>query len=94
MNKAKKPWPADRRIDLVLEGLSGHRPVKELCHKAGISPASYYQWRRQFIDAARSGLTHPEVEHRMLKERVEHLEVENASLQRQVRILRELCVAD
>ena len=91
---ARQPWPVDRKVDLVLKGLLGHRPVTELCRKAGISSACYYQWRQQFINAARAGLAHPEAERHSLEQRVRQLEVENAILQQRVRILRDLCVAD
>jgi transposase len=84
----------ERKLDIVLKGMRGDRPVKELCRQAGISPTSYYHWQHQVIDAARIGLTHPEVENGALKEHVQQLEAEVASLQRQVRVLKELCIAD
>jgi transposase-like protein len=84
----------DRKLDIVLERMRGNRPVRELCREAGISPTSYYQWQHQIIDAARTGLAHPEAENWALKERIRQLEAENAGLQRQVRLLRELAIAD
>ena len=89
-----QPWPVERKVEVVLEGLRGRRPVTELCREAGISPACYYQWRTQFVNAARTGLAHPEAERRALKERVQQLEVENASLQTRLQIFQELSVAD
>jgi transposase-like protein len=93
-NPVRQPWPVEQKVSLVLEGLRRRRPVTELCREAGISLARYYQWREQFIDAARLGLTHSEAERHALEERVKQLEAENASLQRRVRIFQELCVAD
>jgi transposase-like protein len=84
----------DQKVSLVLEGLRGRRPVSELCREAGISPARYYQWREEFIDAARMGLAHSEAERLALEERVKQLEAENVSLRQRVRIFQELCVAD
>jgi len=84
----------ERKLDIVLKGMRGNRSVKELCRQAGISPTSYYHWQHQVIDAARIGLTHPEVENGALKEHVQHLEAQIAGLQRQVRLLKELCIAD
>ena len=84
----------ERKLDIVLQRMRGNRPVRELCREAGISPTSYYHWQHQIIDAARIGLAHPEVENGALKEHVRQLEAEIASLQRQVRLLKELCVAD
>jgi transposase-like protein len=93
-NIVRRPWPVDQKVSLVLEGLRGRRPVSELCREAGISPARYYQWREEFIDAARMGLVHSEAERHALEERVKQLEAENVSLRQRVRIFQELCVAD
>ena len=91
---AGQPWPVDRKLDVVLQGMRKRRPVKELCHQVGISPTSYYHWQHQVIDAARTGLAHPEVENQALKERIRQLEAENSKLRQQVRILKDLCIAD
>jgi transposase-like protein len=90
----RQVWPADRKIDLVLGGLRGHRPVTQLCREAGISPSRYYQWLQEFIDAARVGLAHPEAEQHALEERIQQLEAENARLRQRAQIFQELCVAD
>jgi len=84
----------DRKVDLVLQGLRGDRPVAELCREAGISTTSYYHWRRQFIDAAKASLAFHQPDRQALEERVRQLEAENVNLRRQVQILRELCLAE
>ena len=95
VNKAaQSSWPAACKMDLVLEGWLKHRPIRELCREVGISPARYYEWRQQFIEAAQMGLAHPEAERRALEERLRQLEVENAVLQRRARVFQELCVVD
>lgn len=91
---ADQTWPVDRKLDVVIKGMRGYRPVRELCREAGISPTSYYHWQHQVIDAARTGLAHPESENDALKEHLRQLEAENASLRKQLRILTELCVQD
>ena len=91
---AGPPWPAGRKLDVVLQGMRKRRPVKELCHEVGISRTSYYHWQHQVIDAARTGLAHPEAENEALKEHIRQLAAENAKLQQQVRILKDLCIAD
>jgi transposase-like protein len=90
----RRPLSAERKIGLILEGLRGHRPVRELCRHAGISRACYYRWRHQFLDAGRMGLGHSETESYTLKERVQYLEAENVSLRVQTRLFQELCMAD
>ncbi len=91
---AHRSWPADRKVDLVLEGLSDHRPLTDLCREAGISPVRFRQWRDQFVDAGRAGLIYSEAKSDTLEERVKQLEAENAGLRRQVKILQELCLAE
>jgi len=92
--KTGRVWPVDRKVNLVLEGLSGHRPVTELCREAGISPVRFCQWRDQFIDAGRAGLAYTDTDPNTLEERVRQLEAENANLRRQLRVLQELCLAE
>ena len=87
-------WPADRKIGLVLEGLRGQRTVAELCREAGISTTRYDQWRQEFLDTARTGIANTLTHHHALNERIRQLEAENTRLQAQVRIFRDLAVAD
>ncbi len=90
----KQSGPGDIKVDVVLEGLRGHRPVVDLCREAGISPSRYYQWRQQVIGAARDGLAYPRAEHRALEERVRQLEAENTLLKRRLQIFQDVCMAD
>jgi putative transposase len=92
--QAAAQWPVDRKVNLVIEGLRGQRPVTQLCREAGVSTAHYYRWRQQFLDAARAGLAEPETAPGILKERIQQLEAENASLRVRVRIFQDVCVAD
>jgi len=91
---AKRSWPADRKAELVLEGLRGHRPIVELCREAGISTTLYYQWRQECLDSWRAGFTHAEADSRELEERVRQLEVENASLEMRLRVFQDVALAD
>ncbi len=91
---SKQSGPVDRKLDIVLEGMRKQRSVREICREAGISLTSYYHWQHQVIEAARTGIAHPEYENLALKEHIRQLEAENANLQRQLRVFQELCVAD
>jgi transposase-like protein len=91
---AKQSWPADRKAELVVEGLRGRRPIAELCREAGVSTTLYYQWRQECLDSWRAGFAHPEADYRKLEERVRQLEVENASLEMRLRLFRDMAVAD
>ena len=91
---AKQSWPADRKAELVLEGLRGHRPIAELCREAGISTTLYYHWRQECLDAWRAGFTQAEADSRKLEERIRQLEVENASLEMRLRLFEDVALAD
>jgi transposase-like protein len=86
-------WPIDRKVNLILDGLSGRRPVTEICREAGISPVRYRQWQEQFIEAGQASLA-PQGEGESLEERVRLLEAENGRLRREVQVLQELCLAE
>ena len=90
----QKSWSVERKLNVVLEGMRTKRPVREICREMGISPTSFYHWQHQVIEAARTGIAHPEYENLALKEQIRELEAENAGLRRQLRVLKELCVAD
>jgi transposase-like protein len=87
-------WPAERKTKLILEEFDEHRPICDICREAGISPVRYRQWREQFIDAGQASFALRENENHSLEEQVRQLKTENASLQRQLRILQELCLAE
>ncbi len=93
-NAAPQEWPVERKINLVLKGLRGPQSVTELCREVGVSTTRYYQWRQQFLNAARVGLAEPKANPNVLKERIQQLEAENARLRVQTRIFRDLAVAD
>jgi transposase-like protein len=91
---AQRPWSAERKLGLVLEGICGRHPVSELCSQANISRACYYHWRHQFIDAGQRGLAHSEADCHTLEEHIRQLEAENANLRAHVRLLQDLCTMD
>lgn len=83
--KARLPVAFDRKFSLVLNGLCEHRPAEEVCQEANIPVALYRQWQQQITTADTVSA---------LEKRIEQLGAENATLQRQVRIYRGLCVED
>ncbi|WP_370420616.1 transposase [Streptomyces sp. QH1-20] len=49
--------PADEKFTLVLGVLTGEETAAEAARRAGVSEQSVWNWRRQFIEAGRLGLT-------------------------------------
>jgi transposase len=52
----KKKLSSDDALALVLSGLKGEVPVSDLCRKYGVSTATYYKLRDQFIAGGVQGL--------------------------------------
>lgn len=52
----KKKLTDDDALALVLSGLKGEVPVSDLCRKYGVSTATYYKLRDQFIAGGVQGL--------------------------------------
>ena len=52
----KKKLSDDDALALVLSGLKGELPVSDLCRKYGVSTATYYKLRDQFIAGGVQGL--------------------------------------
>ena len=51
-----KKWSAKERADIAVEFHSTNMGVAEACRKYGISPTTFDNWRRRFMDAGKRGL--------------------------------------
>ena len=51
-----KRWTAKERVDIVVEFLSTNIGVAEICRKYGISPTTFDNWRKRFMDAGKREL--------------------------------------
>ena len=51
-----KRWTAKERVDIVVEFLSTNIGVAEVCRKYAISPTTFDNWRKRFMDAGRREL--------------------------------------
>src|SRR5690554_660757 len=52
----KKKLSTDDALALVLSGLKGEIPISDLCRRYGVSTATYYKLRDQFIAGGVQGL--------------------------------------
>ena len=51
MGKQKRKWPAQKRLEIVLEGIRTGE-VAETCRRHGCSTTQYYDWQRQLMSSA------------------------------------------
>ena len=49
-------FDAERKLQIVLEGVRDDCSVSELCEQHGISEAAYYEWRDDVLDGATRSL--------------------------------------
>ena len=49
-------FDAERKLQIVLEGVRDDRSVSELCEQHGMSEAAYYEWRDDVLDGATRSL--------------------------------------
>ena len=73
------PFSAEDKIRVVLEGFHNQIPVSDLCKREGISPALYYSWVNDFIEAGKARLNGDSLR-KATQSRVEELEGENVVL--------------
>ena len=81
--KTRKYFTAERKIEIVLEGLRGEIPVADLCRREGLSPANYYKWSKAFLEAGKNGLL-VDTKRDATADEVRNLKDENYDLKRAV----------
>src|ERR687894_658588 len=52
----RKPYSAEDKIRIVLEGLRGEDSIAELCRREGITSSMYYGWSKEFLEAGKRRL--------------------------------------
>jgi transposase len=72
-------FSAEDKIRIVLEGFRKKLPVSDICRREGISPAIYYKWLKQFMEAGKARLKGDTLRGATPDE-VKQLRVENSQL--------------
>ncbi|HEY56597.1 MAG TPA: transposase [Dehalococcoidia bacterium] len=44
-------FTAEEKIRVVLEGFHRNTPIRDLYHREGIQPSTYYAWLKDFMEA-------------------------------------------
>jgi transposase len=52
----RRPFSAEEKIRIVLQGLRGEDSIAELCRREGISQNLYYRWSKEFLEAGKKRL--------------------------------------
>jgi transposase len=79
----RRKFTSEEKIRIVLEGFRRDTPIRDLCHREGIKPSTYYSWLKDFMEAGKDRLTRDTVRD-ATKSEVEDLKRENARLKQVV----------
>jgi len=52
MNKQRRQFTPEFKLEVVLEGLRGEKSVAQICRDRDITDSLYYSWRDQFHERA------------------------------------------
>jgi len=79
----RRKFTAEEKIRIVLEGFRRDMPIRDLCHREGIKPSTYYAWLKDFMEAGKDRLTRENVRDATRAE-VQELKRDNARLKQLV----------
>ena len=79
----RRKFSAEEKIAIVLEGFRRDTPIRDLCHREGIHPGTYYAWLKDFMEAGKERLTREMVRDASRGE-VQELKRDNARLKQLV----------
>jgi transposase len=79
----RRRFTPEEKITIVLEGFRRDTPVRDLCHREGINPGTYYAWLKDFMEAGKERLTRDIVRDATRRE-VQELKRDNAQLKQLV----------
>jgi transposase len=79
----RRKFTAEEKIRIVLEGFRRDTPIRDLCHREGIKPSTYYAWLKDFMEAGKDRLSRDTVRD-ATKAEVQDLKRENNRLKQVV----------
>lgn len=50
MNKPRKHYTAEEKVAILRRHLLEHEPISKLCDEAGLQPAMFYRWQKEFFE--------------------------------------------
>jgi transposase len=93
-----RKFSAEEKIRIVLEGFRRDTPIRDLCHREGIKPSTYYAWLKDFMEAGKERLTRDitatKAEIQEIKRENARLKTLVAELSLQVHVLKKTAAPD
>jgi len=75
----RRKFTAEEKIRIVLEGFRRDTPIRDLCHREGIRPSTYYAWLKDFMEAGKERLTR-DITRDATRTEIQEIKRENARL--------------
>jgi transposase len=75
----RRKFTAEEKIRIVLEGFRRDTPIRALCRREGIKPATYYAWLKDFMEAGKERLTR-DITRDATRREIQELKRDNARL--------------
>ena len=79
----RRKFTPEEKIAIVLEGFRRDTPIRDLCHREGIHPGTYYAWLKDFMEAGKERLVRDNIRDATRAE-VQDLKRENVRLKQVV----------
>ena len=79
----RRKFTAEEKVRIVLEGFRRDTPIRDLCHREGIHPGTYYAWLKDFMEAGKERLVRDNIRDATRAE-VQDLKRENSRLKQVV----------
>jgi transposase-like protein len=76
MSKRRRSFSAQFKLETVLEGLRGEKPIAQLCRERNIKDSLYYKWREQFEQHASEIFGEPVLDHQAAEQSARIAELE------------------
>jgi transposase-like protein len=54
-----RTFTPEQKLEIVLAGLRGDRPVRDVCREYEIAETLYYQWRDRLLEGGKAALASP-----------------------------------
>lgn len=76
MRRQRRRLSAQFKLETVLEGLRGEKPIDQMCRERNITDSLYYKWRDQFTQQAATAFGEAGPDRRYLEQEARIAELE------------------
>ena len=90
MNKARRHFTAQEKVDAIKRHLLESTPISDLCDQLGIAPNLFYRWQKELFENAHAAFDNGRKRKAVEDAKDQRIERLEAKLQRKNEVLAEL----